>query len=207
MKNIRFVCTLLGLSFCLSSVLFSSCSDDNPIDNSKPFQSDYTVCFYFVDKNGNDVSLQIPMQESSQWPWEGGSPVYPQDQYQHYTIPQDEYSYDCYVDGKHIDKISITEIETPKVWLEITTNPADKRKRFTFALNLLDKIGYADAYSGRIYEFEYRFSIPALFGDKENILKIRSEACKFWDGDFESVTFNGKPITPSGNRTFEITVD
>lgn len=192
----------------LSMMLFCSCSDNDPIDNSKPFQGDYSIDTYFVDSNGNDVSHQIPMQERPlQWPWEGGAPVYPQDQYQHYTIPQDEYSYDCYVDGKHIDKISITEIETPRVWLEITTNPADKRKRFTFASYLWDKIGYADAFSGRIYEFEYHFRIPALFGEQENILKIRSEACKFWDGDYESVTFNGKPITPSGNRTFEIIVD
>ena len=185
-------------------LLLLSCSKEKIAQ----YETVYPAEIYFVDKDGNDISHRIPMQQSDQWyTWEGGLPIHPQDQYQHYVIPKEEYNYECYVNGKYIDKISKTEIVTPRVWLEITTTPSDKRKRFTFALSLFDQINYKDAYSGHVYEFEYYFSIPALFGEQENVLKIRSEACKFWNRDFESATFNGKPITPTGNRTFEITVD
>lgn len=201
MKHLTIYLNIIIFFFC-------SCSNDNPIDNSKPFQSDYTVCFYFVDKNGNDATAQIPMKQIN--PTEDGHLFYcPPNEFTHYELVPNDYIYKCFLNKEEIDKQYLNGSEyTPTVWLEITDNPKDQRKLFVFVLyTTWNQINYTDAYSGRTYEFEYRFSIPALFGEKENVLKIRSEACKFWDGDYESATFNGKPITPSGNRTFEIIVD
>lgn len=67
-------------------------------------------------------------------------------------------------------------------------------------------ITHNDINSDRLYESDYRFRLPSLFGEQENSLKVVTKAKNLGKKIYEKVSFNGEEISHDNGNTFDIAI-
>lgn len=179
-------------TFILLLVL-CSCSKSDDLMNSRPNPFYNYVMINFVDETGNDASDAIEMQQVP-----GTSSIY-----RYYEMISEDFSYHCFING---EKVPLTykleqcdEYEHSDIELNIIRTSDNEKKSFMFSVNTR-YILYSDISSDRLYEFEYRFKLPTLFGEKENSLKITKKASKIGTTTNGKVTFNGEKVSMENNK-------
>lgn len=195
MKIVIFMAIMIGLSSCSKSQV--------PEDNSRPFPRDNSVGIRFIDETGEDASDKIKMKIIG---INNTNPVNPTESYE---MISENYSYHCLIDGNEVPPtFKIDEEGMPIesiVKLEISKKKADKYKTFWLVLNSVYII-HNDIRSDRLYEFDYRFVLPSLFGEKENSLKVVTKAKYLGNKTYEKVSFNGKEISHNNGNIFDIAI-
>lgn len=195
MKIVTFMAIIIGLSSCSKSQV--------PEDNSRPFPRDNSVGIRFIDETGEDASDKIKMKIIGT---NNTNPVNPTESYE---MISENYSYHCLIDGNEVPPtFKIDEEGMPIesiVKLEISKKKADKYKTFWLVLNSVYII-HNDIRSDRLYEFDYRFVLPSLFGEKENSLKVVTKAKYLGNKAYEKVSFNGKEISQNNGNIFDIVI-
>lgn len=180
-------------------VLYSCSDSDRTIGGERLNPYNNFVLLKFVDEAGNDTSDAIKMK---QVPGLVSS-------YEYYEMISEDYSYRCFIDGQEVpptyrvelgmhDEESIVELQIIKMSGNIKT--------FYFRLETAYII-YQDSWSDKLYEFDYKFKLPTLFGEKENSFKVTKKACNIGLPVYEKATFNGKEVAPDENHTFNILVN
>lgn len=194
--------TIAKVAMIMVVVCSCSKSEELPL-NSPPFPADNSVGVHFVDEKGNDASDKIEMTLI------GTDTSYPSHPIDVYEMVSEEFSYQCYIDG---DKVPPTfqingegAFHKSVVELEISRAKTDRIKTFWFVLQSFYAI-HNDINSDNLYEFEYRFKLPTLFGDKENNLKVSVKAKNLVEKIFEKVSFNGTEIPYTKGSPFIIPI-
>lgn len=193
------------LTTMIIGLLFCSCTKSQNEDNSPPFPEDNSIEVSFIDDKGNDASDIIPMKLIRT---DSSNPVNVADIFE---MVNENYSYKCYIDGKEIPLTYQFDDDDNKhvfhsiVELQIYKPKSAKIKNFVFCLISLYGI-YNDIWSDHLYEFEYRFKLPSLFGDKENSLKVFVKAKNLVKKKFERTLFNGVEISATNGTHFDILV-
>lgn len=186
---------LIGLNSCSKSQV--------PEDNSRPFPRNNSVGLRFINETGEDASDIIEMKLI------GTNTVFPDNPLEYYEMVSENYSYRCLIDGNEVPpsfKINGegTSIESI-VKVEISKSKAEKYKTFWLVVNSVYII-HNDISSDRLYEFDYRFKLPSLFGEKENSLKVVTKAKNLGKKIYEKVLFNSREISHSNGNIFDIVI-
>lgn len=190
----------------IMAMMISLCScskSQEPEDNSCPFPRDNSVGIRFIDDKGKDASDIIEMKLT------GTNTTFPDNPLESYEMVSENYSYRCLIDGNEVPptfKINGEGMPIESiVKLEISKRKADKYKTFWLILNSVYII-YNDIRSERLYEFDYKFKLPSLFGEKENSLKVITKAKNLGEKKYEKVSFNGKEISHDNGNIFDIVI-
>lgn len=195
MKAIAMIVILLGLCSCSKS--------QESEDNSRPFPRDNSIGVRFIDEAGKDASDKIEMKQV------GADAAFPERPGDYYEMISEDYSYRCLIDGNEVppsfkidgEGMTIESI----VKLNINQGKTDKVKTFWLLLNSVYII-HNDISSDRLYEFDYRFKLPSLFGEKENSLKVITKAKNLGKKIYEKVSFNDKEISFNNGNLFDILI-
>lgn len=182
-----------------------SCSNDSvDPDNSKPLPIWNYVFVQFLDKDGNDASRGLEMEllpEKSR---------YGED---YYGLPEGSYTFRWLLNGQEVPETYLTNDLKEHEWttfkaLRVIGSDSENVKTFEFALETFYGLqDWHQSPESRVYEFDYRFKIPALLGDTENSLKVTFNRLGVLTREPESVTFNGVEIAHGSNCKFQIVVD
>lgn len=186
---------IIGLSSCSNS--------QEPEENSRPFPRDNSVGIRFINEKGEDASDIIKMKLT------GTNTTFPDNPLEYYEMVSEKYSYRCLIDGNEVPPtFKINGEGTPIesiVKVEINKRKAEKYKIFWLVVNSVYII-HNDINSDRLYEFDYKFKLPSLFGEQENSLKVVTKAKNLGEKRYEKVYFNGKEISHDNGNMFDIVI-
>lgn len=187
---------LIGLNSCSKSQV--------PEDNSRPFPRNNSVGLRFINETGEDASDIIDMKLTET------NTTFPNNPLEYYEMVSENYSYRCLIDGNEVPptfKINGEGMPIESIIkIEISKSKADKYKIFWLVINSVYII-HNDINSDRLYEFDYKFKLPSLFGEKENSLKVVMKAKYLGKKTYEKVTFNGKEISHDNSNIFDIVIN
>ncbi|MDE6819820.1 hypothetical protein [Bacteroides acidifaciens] len=195
MRIVIIIVIMIGLSSCSKSQV--------PEDNSRPFPRDNSVGLRFINEAGDDASDIIKMKLT------GTNTTFPDNSLEYYEMVSENYSYHCFIDGNEVPlTFKINGEGTPIesiVKVEISKRKTEKYKTFWLVVNSVYII-HNDINSDRLYEFDYRFRLPSLFGEQENSLKVVTKAKNLGKKIYEKVSFNGEEISHDNGNTFDIAI-
>lgn len=193
MRLVIMTIVLLTLSCCSKSTGLE--------DNSRPFPRNNSVGLRFIDDKGKDALDKIEMKLI------GTNTTFPSHATDSFAMVSEEYSYRCFIDGNEVpDTFQINSETLPVesiIKVDITQKRTEEIKTFWLVLNSIYII-HEDISSERLYEFEYRFTLPTLFGTEENSLKVVTKAKNLGRKIYEKVSFNGKEIAHNNANIFDI---
>lgn len=196
MKAVAMMIVLLGLCSCSKS--------QESEDNSRPFPRNNSVGVRFIDEAGKDASEKIEMKQV------GADTSFPDCPGEYYEMISEDYSYRCFIDGNEVPPSFKIDGEGMAIESIVKLNISQKKdetfKTFWLHLNSVYII-YKDISSDRLYEFDYRFNLPSLFGEKENSLKVIMKAKNLGKKIYEKAFFNDKKILHNNGNIFDILID
>lgn len=189
----------IGLILCaLCYVMTLSCQRKEGGDNWPPYTALYAPMVAFVDEEGMDMTESIEMEE-----YEG-----------RYAGP-DQYRFiketpvlRCFVNGvEYKDGDIVPPLNRPTI-LSVDAIKLDDGYKY---IRLIFEywMGLEEFVKAEPHEFEFRFQIPSISGNKEHSLKITSVPLSFNDAqktDCQDSYFNGMRIQKykpeRGKRTY-----
>lgn len=190
MKN---TCLLI---FFFINLMLSACSKDGTSDCTPPFLYMYSINVRLTDLTGNDLTKELPLEFLSE---SAGI--------KKYAIK--EGSFHFYFDGKEMVPQQGVE---PGMSIEryVYEPPASSASPFidlTFASSFFIEIDEFRPGLQPTHTFEYRFTLPSMFGEEEQVISIQCEARNFHAKEPKKVFINGVESESNDTNSFILIVD
>ncbi len=179
------------------NLFLSSCSKEKLDDNSPLIITDYSISVRLTDLTGNNLTMELPLEILSEYA----------NGVKEYTIKEGDSHF--YLDGKEMIPLVQEGVERDKIlFRRVTVQPSTSRVTpcidFTFGY-LPD---FTEFTPGKriqpTHTYEYRFTLPSMFGEEEQVITIQCEARNFYTPAYRKVFING--VESENNDINDITL-